>query len=118
MVAKRILIEHKEFVEDGVKIYLYVYEVDMGNGKKKIQRVKIKNSYTKLRQYDEERDSEQVEQIITAYLKENAINLDNYRGRTSYLNNFTSQIKKKIVEELKIKLNQPEIKEFIINKFM
>lgn len=101
---------------DNRHIYEYVYTTESKKtGKLLTKKIKIKSNYQPSVRYKEETDKLLVIETINKYLNDNNINIDKLKSmKISQIDNMLNPLKKYILIEIKLFVNQPIIKNLIM----
>ena len=111
-VVKRVQLEKRKVLENGLTFYEYIYEVTDSEGKKFKRVVKQKVSSTKVPRFNQEENHDKVMNLINKYFEDNQINVEELHKMTT-LQEILKPIRDYIINEIYIRVNLPILKNLI-----
>lgn len=111
-VVKRVQLEKRKVLENGLTFYEYIYEVTDSEGKKFKRVVKQKVSSTKVPRFNQEENHDEVMNLINKYFEDNQINVEELHKMTT-LQEILKPIRDYIINEIYIRVNLPILKNLI-----
>ena len=111
-VVKRVQLEKRKVLENGLTFYEYIYEVTDSEGKKFKRVVKQKVSSTKVPRFNQEENHDKVMNLINKYFEDNQVNVEELHKMTT-LQEILKPIRDYIINEIYIRVNLPILKNLI-----
>lgn len=111
-VVKRVQLEKRKVLENGLTFYEYIYEVTDSEGKKFKRVVKQKVSSTKVPRFNQEENHDEVMNLINKYIEDNQVNVEELHKMTT-LQEILKPIRDYIINEIYIRVNLPILKNLI-----
>lgn len=111
-VVKRVQLEKRKVLENGLTFYEYIYEVTDSEGKKFKRVVKQKVSSSKVPRFNQEENHDEVMNLIKKYFEDNQVDVKELH-KMSTLQEILKPIRDYIINEIYIRVNLPILKNLI-----